>query len=92
MACIRKRRGKWVADYRDPSVKRRWETFTTRKEAESAMADHHTAIRENRWVKPNDKRTVKDAFESWWPLSVEGIDNKSGAPLRPTTRALYQCG
>jgi hypothetical protein len=32
---------------------------------------------------------VQDAFESWWRLSIEGSDNRSGASLRPTTRALY---
>jgi integrase len=89
MACVRKRRGKWVADYRDHNGKRHWETFDTRKEAEGALAKSTVALKENRYVPPNDKRSVKDAFESWWRLSVEGSDNRSGAPLRATTRGLY---
>ena len=40
MACVRKRRGMWVADYRDHSGKRHWETFETRKEAEQELAKH----------------------------------------------------
>jgi len=89
MACISKRRGKWVADYRDSTGKRHWETFSTRKEAERALAEHVTAIKDNRYVPSNDKRTVSDAYKSWWKLSVQGTDNRSGTLLRPTTQALY---
>ena len=89
MACVRRRRGKWVADYRDPSGKRHWETFETRKEAEAALAGATVAIRANRYVPPNDKRTVKDAHASWRNLCVEGSDNRSGKPLRATTAAFY---
>ena len=38
MACIRKRRGRWVLDYRDKSGVRRWETYPTREEAEDRLA------------------------------------------------------
>jgi integrase len=89
MACVRKRRGKWVADYRDSAGKRHWETFDTRKEAEHVLAAHVTAIKDGRHTPANDKRTLRDAFDSWWRLSVEGSDDRSGAPLRATTRALY---
>jgi hypothetical protein len=82
MACISKRRGKWVADYRDSTGKRPWETFSTRKEAERALAEHVTAIKDNRYVPSNDKRTVSDAYKSWWKLSVQGTDNRSGTLLR----------
>jgi integrase len=37
MACIRKRRSKWVVDYRDPLGRRRWETCETRKQAEGVL-------------------------------------------------------
>ena len=89
MACIRKRRGKWVADYRDHTGKRHWETFDTKKAAEQELAKHVTTLKDGRYTPANDKRTVRDAFDSWWRLSVEGSDNRSGAALRPTTRALY---
>src|SRR5712691_8370220 len=45
MACIRKRRGKWVVDYRDGGGKRRWITRDTRRDAEAAL---DTARREAR--------------------------------------------
>src|SRR5262245_38708925 len=89
MACVRRRRGKWVADYRDPSGKRHWETFGTRKEAEAALASATVAIRSDRYVPPNDKRTVADAYASWRVLCVEGADNRGGKPLRATTAAFY---
>jgi integrase len=89
MACVRPRRGKWIADYRDPTGKRHWETFETHKEAEAALAGATVAIRSNRYVAPNDKRTVTDAYDSWRKLCVEGSDNKGGKPLRATTAAFY---
>jgi len=89
MACVRKRRNRWIADYRDPAGKRHWETFGTRKEAEAALATATVAIRSNRYVPPNDKRTVADAHASWRKLCVEGSDNKGGKPLRATTAAFY---
>jgi hypothetical protein len=89
MACVKRRRGKWVADYRDHTGKRHWETYETRKEAQSALAGHTVALKDNRYVPPNDRRTVKDAFDSWFKLCVEGSDNRSGKPLRPATQALY---
>jgi integrase len=78
-----------VADYRDHTGKRHWETFSTRKAAEQGLAVHLTAIKNGKYAPANDRRTVADAYKSWWTLSVEGSDNKNGAPLRPTTQALY---
>jgi hypothetical protein len=72
-----------------PTGKRHWESYRTRKEAEQALASHVTAIKGNRYVPANDKRTVREAYESWWMLSVEGSNNRSGAVLRHTTRSLY---
>jgi len=89
MACVRKRRGKWVADYRDPTGVRHWETFDTRKAAEQELARHVTAIKDGRYTPANDKRTVRDAYDSWLELSIEGTDNRAGTTLRPTTKALY---
>jgi hypothetical protein len=37
MACVRKRRGKWVVDYRDSAGIRRWVTCDTRREAEAVL-------------------------------------------------------
>jgi integrase len=37
MACIRKRRNKWVVDFRDAAGVRRWVTCPTRREAETVL-------------------------------------------------------
>ena len=47
MACIRKRRGKWVVDYRDSLGERRWKTCKTKREADEVLA---AKIRESRQV------------------------------------------
>jgi integrase len=45
MACIRKRRGKWVVDYRDAAGVRRWVTCRTHRDAEAVL---EKALRESR--------------------------------------------
>ena len=39
MACISKRRGKWVVDYRDTTGRRRWVTCDTKRDADRVLAD-----------------------------------------------------
>jgi hypothetical protein len=90
MATISRRCGKWVADYRDSTGRRHWETHETRRAAVDALAQHVTALRNGRYVPPNDKRTVREAFASWWSLFVEGDDNRGGLPLRLSTRDIYR--
>ena len=50
MACIRKRRGKWVADYRDGTTIRRWRAFDTKREAEDFLDRERPKTRQ--WSKP----------------------------------------
>jgi hypothetical protein len=39
MACIRKRRGKYIVDYRDGAGVRRWITCETRRQAEDVLTE-----------------------------------------------------
>ena len=48
MACIRKRRGKWVVDYRDAAGIRRWLTCETRRAAEIVLAERLDESRQPR--------------------------------------------
>ncbi len=48
MACIRRRRGKWVVDYRDAAGIRRWLTRETRRAAEAVLADRLDESRQPR--------------------------------------------
>jgi len=62
MACIRKRRGKWMVDYRDASGKRRWETIEgNRKDAEDRLAK---IIASGRRV-IDTKRTLDEYVQEW---------------------------
>lgn len=89
MACIRKRRGKWVADYRDPSGQRRWITRDTRKEAEIALASVSVAIAKDEYIAPDATRTLQSVYDHWWRVSVVGSDNKRGKPLSPGSQGFY---
>src|SRR5216684_9070347 len=48
MACIRRRRGKWVVDYRDAAGVRRWLTCETRRAAEIVLAERLDESRQPR--------------------------------------------
>jgi len=62
MACIRKRRGKWVIDYRDASGKRRWDTVEgNRKDAEERLAKIFASGK--RVI--DTKRAFKDHAADW---------------------------
>ncbi len=62
MACVKKRRGKWVIDYRDALGKRRWETIQgNRKDAEKRLAE----ILKGDRLMLDTKRTFKDYAEEW---------------------------
>src|SRR5262249_39436720 len=62
MACIRKRRGKWVIDYRDTMGKRRWVTVEGNREAAEAEL---TKIISNGKQPLITKRTFKECAEDW---------------------------
>jgi len=81
MACIRKRRGKWVLDYRDAEKVRRWQTFATKREAEDALP---AALRESHQDRPpvSPNTLLKEWAETWL---------KQRAPdLAPRTLASYR--
>ena len=48
MACIRKRRGKWVVDFRDGAGVRRWVTCETRRRADAVLAERLDESRQPR--------------------------------------------
>jgi hypothetical protein len=93
MACVKKRRGRWVADYRDPTGKRHWESYDTKKEAEAALARSTVAIKEGRYSAPNDKRTIgnhsvaftMDRYADAWPEQIAGAGEAAARLLLPTS-------
>src|SRR5215471_6594283 len=79
MACIRKRRGKYVVDYRDNLGVRRWITHDTRKDAEKELGK--ILNREKKAV--DEKATVKERAEQW-------LETEAKARLKPSTYAEYR--
>jgi len=65
MACIRKRRGKWVVDYRDSAGIRRWTTCETRREAEAVLSEKVTESRQRHRPLVDANVTVARYAERW---------------------------
>ena len=70
MACIRKRRGKYVVDYRDSLGNRHWATCRTRDEADDVLA---SKIRESRQaIRPTfDPRITLAEYATQWLKQIE---------------------
>ncbi len=91
MACIRKRRGKWVVDYRDPAGVRRWVTCETRREAEALYAEKIKEARQHTLPAVDPDITVSAYAERWLDLirptlevrSFEGYDDKLRLHILP---------
>jgi hypothetical protein len=70
MACIAKRRGRYVIDFYDTYGKRRWKTLakgTTKKKAREALRDIEDQLRRGIYIPdkkiPNFKEIAKDWLE-----------------------------
>ena len=77
MACIRKRRGKYVVDYRDGAGIRRWVTCETRRQAEDVLSER---VRESRQV----TRPVVDAGITLEAYATRWLGLISGSVKRRT--------
>ena len=65
MACVVKRRGKWVLDFRDRQGKRRWESYRTRKEADAALAERLGELKTGTFVARGKERRFEDLAEAF---------------------------
>lgn len=68
MACIRKRRGKWVVDYRDAAGIRRWNTCETRRAAEDLLTEKLRESRQPSRPAVDPDITVAAYAERWLTL------------------------
>src|SRR2546427_15306 len=81
MACVRKRRGKWVVDYRDGAGVRRWVTCETRREAEDVRDEKRREGRQATRPVVDPDITVAAYSERWLGLL---------AGVKPRTRTMYR--
>ena len=81
MACISRRRGRYVLDWRDHTGARRWRSFLTKPEAEQAFAD---VLRESgiAAVAVVDPRITLGAYADRWLEHVKPV-------LKPATYRSY---
>jgi integrase len=65
MACIRKRRGKWVVDYRDSAGVRRWVTCELRRDAEAILDEKRRESRQGTRPVVDPDITIEDYSKRW---------------------------
>jgi integrase len=82
MACIRKRRGKWVVDYRDAAGFRRWVTCTAKREAEAILGDRLRESRPRTRPSVDPSITTGNYADRWLTLIA--------ATVKPRTLESYQ--
>ena len=94
MACIRKRRGKWVVDYRETwidaagarRVRRRWVMCDTRKAAEDVLSDTLKAVREQDAPAVDPDIRVVEYAEHWLRTIANTVKERSLANYDATLR------
>src|SRR5436309_12876452 len=87
MACIRKRRGRWVVDYRDALGIRRWVTCETKREADEVLSEKIGQSRQGA-QRPNAHTniTVERYAEPWLDQVAAKIATKTLASHRDPLR------
>jgi hypothetical protein len=81
MACIRKRRGKYVVDYRDGAGIRRWQTCDTRRAAEDVLNERLREARQPIRPVVDTNITLHGYAERWL--------NLVSATVKPRTHEGY---
>jgi len=72
MACVSKRRGKWVIDYRDQHGIRRWETVEgTRKDADERLARLIQEIGHNEYQPRQEHKTFNELVDAYTKAHIQ---------------------
>src|SRR5215813_7661953 len=79
MACVKKRRGKWVVDYRDSQGRRHWET----KDDKRAAQDRLSEILKGKDLDIADNRTFEE-YGNWW------LENCAKGQVKASTYDEYE--
>jgi integrase len=83
MACIRKRRGKYILDYRDSRGIRRWQTCETREDANDALSARIREVKMLKGVACADPNiTIGDFYDGW----IQKVEQTSS----PRTAETYE--
>ena len=80
MACIKKRRGKWVVDWRDSTGRRRWETKDDKKAAQERLAE----ILKDEGVETVIENRTFQEYAEWW------LENVAKGSVKASTYQEYE--
>ncbi len=86
MACIRKRRGRWVVDYRDSSGARRWKTLETKWQAEDFLARVIPETRQRTRPAVNPTINLEDYSRRWLDLIAPSVKHRTLTSYHQTLR------
>jgi integrase len=86
MACVRKRRGKWVVDYRDNAGIRRWVTCANRREADQLCDEKRREARQGIRPVVDPDITVGDYSVHWLDLIRATVKQATFASYSNTLR------
>ena len=86
MACIRKRRGQWVMDYRDGGGIRRWRTFATKRDAEDFLAKTIPEVRHGKRALVSVTITVVAYADRWLRLIASTVKPRTLVSYAGTLR------
>lgn len=83
MACIKRRRGRWVVDFRDQEGRRRWESYRTKDEATNALGKRLGELRTGTYRPPAETPTFRTVAEAW-------LEGRRAMGLRMSTIAGWE--
>src|SRR4029077_16492663 len=83
---IRKRRGRWIVDYRDGGGIRRWRTFGTKKAAEDFLAETIPMVRQGKRALVPVTITVAAYADRWLRLIASTVKPRTLASYASTLR------
>lgn len=83
MACVKKIRGKYRADFRDRAGKRYRKFFATKKAADDWLDEQKAKVKDGSFIAPKEIPTLREIGNQW-------LDNKKGMKLRPSTISCYR--
>lgn len=81
MACVKRRRNRWVVDFRDHDGRRRWESYKTREQADDALKRRIGELKSGTYTPPTAVPTFRELAADW-------LETKRGK--HPATFAGYQ--
>jgi integrase len=65
MACVKRRRNRWVVDFRDQDGKRRWQSYLTRDDADKALEKLGPAVRQGTYRPAAELPLLETVAHDW---------------------------